>query len=260
VPDFQTWSDAELCAGPACPVRGMLTITRKDIIAMARSKRDSNNNRWMRGDFWDDDDFVEEKATPAKWRALIMLLPLLVFIALAVLFAFALGSGDPSRLPSALVGKPAPVIALSQVPGVTRAGKQLPGFTHSDLTNGKVTVVNIWASWCGPCRLEHEYLMKLRDLRPGAQLFGINYKDDPDAAARFVNQLGNPYDAVGEDQRGRAGVEWGVTGVPETFVVDGDGTIIHKLTGPIDQESLRNELLPAIDGADPSARRASAEP
>jgi len=100
----------------------------------------------------------------------------------------------------------------------------------------------------------------LRELRPGAALYGINYKDTPEDAARFISQLGNPFDAVGEDQRGRAGVEWGVTGVPETFVVDGDGTIIHKLTGPIDAENLESELLPAIDGADPSARQARATP
>jgi len=204
------------------------------------------------------DDFVDEKPTPARWRGLIMLLPLLAFLALAVLFAFALGSGDPSRIPSALIGQAAPTANLPPVEGLRVDGEQLPGFDGADLANGNVHVVNIWASWCGPCRLEHEHLMALRELRPGAELYGINYKDTPEAAARFIRQLGNPFDAVGEDQRGRVGVEWGVTGVPETFVVDGDGIIIHKLTGPINADNLREELLPAIDGADPSARQARA--
>jgi len=209
------------------------------------------------GGLWTDDS-VNEKPTPAKQRALIMLLPLLVFLALAIMFAFALSSGDPSRVPSALISKPAPDMALPPVPGVKQNGVQVPGFSRDDLTDGNVHVVNIWASWCGPCRAEHEFLVQLRALRPGAAIYGINYKDNPDAAARFLRQLGNPFDRVGEDQRGRAGVEWGVTGVPETFVVDGDGTIVYKLVGPITEENLRDEVLPAIDGADPSARRDAA--
>lgn len=204
---------------------------------------------------WSDKDPIDEKPTPARVRGLIMLVPLLVFLALAILFVFALKSGDPSKVPSALISKPAPDMELPPVPGIRRDGAQVPGFSRSDLSDGKVSVVNIWASWCAPCRLEHEFLVEIRDLRPGAQLFGINYKDSPDAAARFLRQLGNPFDAVGEDRRGRAGVEWGVTGVPETFVVDGDGTIIYKLTGPITADNLREELLPAIDGADPDASR-----
>jgi cytochrome c biogenesis protein CcmG/thiol:disulfide interchange protein DsbE len=138
---------------------------------------------------------------------------------------------------------------LPPVPGITQGGAQVPGFSRDELTAGQVSVVNIWASWCGPCRLEHEFLVKLRDVRPGAQLFGINYKDSPDAAARFLRQLGNPFDAVGEDRRGRAGVEWGVTGVPETFVIDGSGTIVHKHVGPIREGDLADKILPAIEAA-----------
>lgn len=208
--------------------------------------------------FWSNDEFVDEKPTAAKWRGLIMLLPLLAFLALGIMFSFALFSGDPSRIPSALISKPAPDIALPPVQGVMHDGAQVPGFSRADLSGGTVSVVNIWASWCAPCRLEHEFLVKLRELRPGANLYGINYKDNPVAAERFLRQLGNPFDAIGEDKRGRAGVEWGVTGVPETFVVDGDGTIIFKLVGPVTAENLERELLPAIDGADPSARRAPA--
>lgn len=220
------------------------------------NKRD---DRWAeRDEIWGSDEFVDERVTTGRVRGLIVLIPLLAFIGLAILFAFSLHSGDPSRIPSPLIGKPAPKTDLPPVPGLRVDGEQLPGFDSADLSNGTVHVVNVWASWCAPCRVEHEYLMQLRELRPGAALYGINYKDTPEDAARFISQLGNPFDAVGEDQRGRAGVEWGVTGVPETFVVDGDGTIIHKLTGPIDAENLESELLPAIDGADPSARQARA--
>ncbi len=217
----------------------------------------SNNKRKQDegAGFWSNDEFVDEKPTSAKWRGLIMLVPLLAFLALAIMFSFALFSGDPSRIPSALISKPAPDVALPPVEGVMHEGAQVPGFSRADLATGRVSVVNIWASWCAPCRVEHEFLVKLRELRPGANLYGINYKDNPDTAARFLRQLGNPFDAIGEDERGRVGVEWGVTGVPETFVVDGDGTIIYKLVGPVTAENLEQELLPAIDGADPAARR-----
>jgi cytochrome c biogenesis protein CcmG, thiol:disulfide interchange protein DsbE len=218
--------------------------------------RDRDDQWAERDEVWGGDDFVDERATRGRTRGLIVLIPLLVFIGLALLFAFSLNSGDPSKIPSPLIGKPAPQTDLPPVPGLRDGDVQLPGFNRANLSSGRVHVVNVWASWCAPCRLEHEYLMQLRDLRPGAALYGINYKDTPEAAARFIRQLGNPFDAVGEDQRGRAGVEWGVTGVPETFIVDGDGIIIHKITGQITAENLRDELLPAIDGADPSARQA----
>jgi len=217
--------------------------------------RDRDDQWAERDEVWGGDDFVDERATPGRTRGLIVLIPLLVFLGLAILFAFSLHSGDPSKIPSPLIGNPAPQTDLPPVPGLRDNGVQLPGFDSANLSSGRVHVVNVWASWCAPCRLEHEHLMALRDLRPGAALYGINYKDTPQAAARFIRQLGNPFDAVGEDQRGRAGVEWGVTGVPETFVVDGDGIIIHKITGQITAENLRDELVPAIDGADPSARQ-----
>jgi len=219
----------------------------------------NRDDRWVeRDEIWGSDEFIEERGVSAWLRGLIVLIPLVVFLGLAILFAFSLGSGDPSRVPSPLIGKPAPRTDLPAVPGLRVDGERIPGFDSSDLANGKVHVVNIWASWCGPCRVEHDYLMELRELRPGAALYGINYKDTPEKAVNFIRELGNPFDAVGEDANGRAGVEWGVTGVPETFVVDGDGIIIHKITGPINEENLEEDLLPAIDGADPSARRARA--
>jgi len=216
--------------------------------------------RWDEDDeIWGSDEFVDAPSTVAWLRTILLSLPLLIFIGLGLLFAFSLSSGDPSKIPSPLIGKPAPKLDLPPVPGLVVEGDKIPGFDSSDLSNGTVHVVNFWASWCTPCRAEHEHLMALRELRPGAALYGINYKDNPDKAESFIRELGNPFDAVGEDAAGRVGVEWGVTGVPETFVVDGDGIIIHKLTGPINGDNLRAEVLPAIDGADPSARRAQVD-
>ncbi len=210
----------------------------------------SKRNRDDEGEgLWGSDEFVEDKSPRPRSRALIMLLPFLIFMALAVLFMFALGSGDPSRLPSALIGKSAPDFALAPVSGLQVDGKSVPGFSRDDLSAGKVSVVNVWASWCGPCRDEHPLLMELRELRPDIQLFGLNYKDPAPAARRFIGTLGNPFDAIGADARGRVGLDWGVYGVPETFVIDADGTILYKLVGPISRENLESELLPAIDGA-----------
>ncbi|MBM6593939.1 DsbE family thiol:disulfide interchange protein [Microvirga pudoricolor] len=171
-------------------------------------------------------------ATLARSRPhLLYLLPVLVFVALAGLFLVRLGSGDPSRVPSALIGKPAPAFRLEPLEGLVAGGRPVPGFSSEDL-KGRTTVVNIWASWCGPCREEHPLLVDLaRD--PSIRVVGINMKDDPDNARRFLGQLGNPFSAVGVDPKGRAAIEWGVYGVPETFIVGPDGTIRHKQIGPL---------------------------
>lgn len=180
-------------------------------------------------------------------RVLFALIPLVAFMALAALFYFRLGS-DTQRLPSALIGRPAPQVTLPPLPGTN-----LPGFSGDDLRAGSVTVVNIFASWCGPCREEHPYLMKLaadETLKgKGVRIAGLAYKDDPDQSLRFLKNLGNPYGLIGVDRSGRAGVEWGVYGVPETFVVKGDGTIVYKFVGPIDERGLRERLMPAINAA-----------
>jgi len=174
--------------------------------------------------------------------------PLVVFGVLALLFLFALRSGDPSRLPSALIGRAAPSVALPPVEGLTDSGRPIPGVPALKPEPGEVTVVNFWASWCAPCLQEHPQLMALSE-QPGVRLYGINYKDQAASARRFLGRHGNPFAAVGVDGDGRAGIEWGVIAVPETFVVDGRGVIVYKHTGPITAETLRSAVIPAIRAA-----------
>nr|WP_205800044.1 DsbE family thiol:disulfide interchange protein [Microvirga terricola] len=164
------------------------------------------------------------------------MLPVAVFVGLAALFVFRLGGGDPSRIPSALIGKPAPAFALPALEGLTADGKPVPGFSNEDL-KGRVTVVNVWASWCAPCRQEHPLLVELAK-DPSVRLVGINQKDNPDNARRFLGALGNPFAAVGTDSNGRVSIDWGVYGVPETFIVGPDGVIRHKHIGPLTPETL----------------------
>ena len=175
----------------------------------------------------------------------MLLAPLLAFAALAGLFAFSLQKGDPSRLPSTRVGKPAPVFDLPAVEGLTIEGRLLPGFSSTELAKGQVSIINFWASWCTPCAAEHPYLVEL-GRRSGAPLLGINYKDKPEGAQRFLSRYGNPFAAVGGDTTGRTGIEWGVTAVPETFIVDGRGIVVYKHTGPITPDAIGKDLLPAI--------------
>lgn len=169
----------------------------------------------------------------SRRRLLIALIPALVFAGLAILFYKGLsGDRDPSKIPSALIGRTVPDFALVPVEGLTGKAGALPGLASADLKQGKVTLVNVWASWCGPCRVEHPLLMELA-ARGDIVMAAINYKDEPENARRFLGLLGNPFAAVGSDHDGRAAVNWGVYGVPETFVVDGQGTIRHKHVGPL---------------------------
>jgi cytochrome c biogenesis protein CcmG/thiol:disulfide interchange protein DsbE len=187
-----------------------------------------------------------ESATMRK--RLVVLLPLAVFLALAALFFFRLGSGDPSRIPSALIGHPAPDTNLAPVPGlVDRAGKPLPGLAAADF-KGEVTLVNVWASWCVPCHDEAPLLSALAEDKR-IRIVGINYKDQPDNARRFLGRYGNPFAAAGSDANGRASMEWGVYGVPETFIVGRDGRIAYKLVGPITQANLAAVVKPEIEKA-----------
>ncbi len=186
-----------------------------------------------------------DQARPRKF--VVFFLPLIIFLALAALFFFRLGSGDPARLPSALIGRAAPATILPPLPGVERDGKPVPGITP-DLFPGKVTLVNIWASWCGPCHEEAPLLHQIaQDKR--IQLVGIDYKDLPDNARRFLGRYGNPFAAVGADSTGRASIEWGVYGVPETFIVGRDGRISFKLVGPITPDNLEKNVKPEIEKA-----------
>ncbi|MAS14178.1 MAG: DsbE family thiol:disulfide interchange protein [Nitratireductor sp.] len=180
---------------------------------------------------------------PPRSRRLLFLLPLLLFLALSAVFLMQLFSGkDTSLVPSALIGRSAPQTDLPPLEGMN-----LPGLS-SDAFSGRVTLVNVWGSWCLPCRQEHPLLMQLAtDKR--VVIAGLNYKDKPENARRFLGDLGNPYDAIGVDQNGRAAIDWGVYGVPETFLVGPDGTIRYKHVGPFTPESIRESLMPEIEKA-----------
>lgn len=185
--------------------------------------------------------------TPPARRSWLMALPLIAFAALAALFWFRLGDSDPSRIPSALIGHPAPKTPLPPLAGLVDAGTQVPGLDPA-MFKGKVSVVNVWASWCIPCHDEAPLLTRLgRDKR--LQLIGINYKDAPDNARRFLGRYGNPYGIVGVDGNGRAAIEWGVYGVPETFIVGREGTIVYKLVGPVTPDNIDTVLKVEIDKA-----------
>jgi len=190
---------------------------------------------------------ASEEPAPAKRRRLIVFLPLVLFAGLAALFLFRLGAGDPSRLPSVLIGRPIPNDPLAPLDGLVRDGTPVPGLTPADF-KGNVSLVNVWASWCAPCHEEAPLLMTMAgDKR--FRLVGINYKDKPDNARRFIGRYGNPFSAVGVDPLGRTAIDWGVYGVPETFVIDRQGRIAYRLVGPIDANNLRSTLMPEIEKA-----------
>jgi cytochrome c biogenesis protein CcmG/thiol:disulfide interchange protein DsbE len=189
---------------------------------------------------------IKLDARDARSRALLW--PVAIFAVLAAIFAFALSSGDPSKLPSALIGKRVPAIELGPVEGLTDDGHPVGGFSAADLAKGEVSVVNFWASWCVPCVQEHPLLVALKQ-QTGVNIYGINYKDQPAAARRFLGRYGNPFAAVGVDGNGRAAIEWGVYGMPETFIVNGRGEIVYKHVGPITPEALEGKIMPAIRAA-----------
>lgn len=177
---------------------------------------------------------------PRRW---IVALPLIVFGVLALMFLVRLGGGDPAKLPSALIGAPAPQTALPALDGLMN----IPGLDPAAF-KGKVSVVNVWASWCVPCHEEAPLLTRMaEDAR--IQMVGINFKDTADNARRFLGRYGNPFAIVGVDANGRAAIEWGVYGVPETFVVRRDGRIAYKLVGGITADNLARALKPAIETA-----------
>jgi cytochrome c biogenesis protein CcmG/thiol:disulfide interchange protein DsbE len=180
-------------------------------------------------------------------RRLIVLIPLALFLALTAVFMIRLGAGDPSRIPSALIGHVAPQTNLPALTGLAREGKAVPGLDSAAFM-GEVTVLNVWASWCVPCRDEAPLLVALATDRR-VRVAGINYKDQPDNARRFLGRYGNPFAANGIDDNGRAAIEWGVYGVPETFVIGRDGRIAYKLIGPITPDNLETVLKPEIEKA-----------
>ena len=178
---------------------------------------------------------------------LTVAVPLVLFLGVAALFFIRLGAGDPSRIPSALIGRPAPATNLPAVAGLQRDGQPVPGVASADFS-GAVTVLNVWASWCIPCHDEAPLLMRLAEDRR-IRVIGLNYKDQPDNARRFLGRYGNPFVASGADISGRAAIEWGVYGVPETFIVGRDGKIAYKVVGPITPQNLEQVVKPEIEKA-----------
>lgn len=185
----------------------------------------------------------EAAAEKGRSRYILAALPLVLFAGLATVFMTQLQSGrDVSEIPSALLGTKAPMLELAALDGSER-----PALTTAAIA-GKLTLVNVFASWCVPCRQEHPMLLELsKDLR--VNVVGINYKDRNDNALRFLGELGNPYAAIGVDPNGKAAIDWGVYGIPESYLVGPDGTILYKKVGPFDSESFQTQLMPAIEKA-----------
>jgi cytochrome c biogenesis protein CcmG/thiol:disulfide interchange protein DsbE len=160
-----------------------------------------------------------------------------VFGLLGAAFYWGLWNND-DRLPSTLIGKPIPEFALPPIEG------RQDGLSSADLQR-RVSLVNVWASWCVPCRTENPLLVELAEAGI-VPIYGINYKDDPEEALAFLDELGDPFARIGTDRSGRAAIDWGVYGLPETFVIDADGRIAYKHVGPFDRRSLEGDILPVV--------------
>lgn len=181
-------------------------------------------------------------------RRILYLVPLAICLAIGGFFYVGL-DGDPSRLPSAFIDKPAPDFALGPLPGRQPTERAVPGgLSRGDLTTGEPVVVNVWASWCIPCVAEHPLVDRLAS-KEGVTVHGINYRDKPADASAWLARLGDPYARIGADEDGRAGIEWGVYGVPETFVIDGEGVVRFKHAGALTPEILERDILPLIRGS-----------
>ena len=190
----------------------------------------------------------ETAEQPGKARYALALLPLAIFGGLAAIFWSQLDSGrDISEIPSALIGTKAPSLDMPPLEGANLAGAPMPALTDTAI-KGKLTLVNVWASWCIPCREENPIILELAK-DPRLQVVGINYKDKTENALSFLGELGNPFAAIGVDPRGKAAIDWGVYGIPESYLVGADGTILYKRVGPCDERSLKEGLYPAIEKA-----------
>ncbi len=177
--------------------------------------------------------------TPAKKKVSpLMFLPPLLFAGLAAMFLLGMQRENPNELPSALVGEQAPDVQIT-----TLGDKDM--WDATALRTGKPTLVNFWASWCGPCRVEHPNLMELQS--EGLTILGVNYKDSPANALSFLSELGDPYTAGGADTTGRMALNWGVYGVPETYLVDGEGNILLRIAGPVTEREVEGRIRPALE-------------
>ncbi len=183
---------------------------------------------------------MEETVKKRRFSPL-MLAPPLLFVALALTFWVGMLKTDPNQLKSTREGGPAPAVKLEPL-----SGQEL--FTDADLRAGEVVLVNFWASWCTACRAEHPLLMELKE--EGLQIYGIDYKDEPENALKYLAEMGDPYVKGGADPSGRTAIEWGLYGVPETFVVAGDGTVVLRFAGPISERVMDTKIRPAIAEAE----------
>ena len=170
----------------------------------------------------------------------MLLMPPVIFAALAGLFLSGMFRENPGQLPSTFIGQPAPALPTETITGE-------PLLTAADLATGEITIVNFWASWCPPCRAEHPYLLELD--AQGYRVAGINFRDLQDQASSYLRDDGNPFFASGFDPRGRSAIDWGVTAPPETFIVGGDGTILHRHVGPLVGSVVEQQFLPALTAA-----------
>ena len=196
---------------------------------------------------------MTEGRRASSFRRLGPALPFLIFAVLAGLFWYALHTGDPSLLPSPLIGKNVPDFTLPSLEGLSAEGKPVPGFASSDLAKGEPTIVNVFASWCIECQVEHPLLLALAR-QPGIRLYGIDYKDDPVAARRFLGRYGSPYERVGADRSGRVAIDFGVYGVPETYVVTGEGQIAYRHVGPLTEQAIKDRILPLLQKPNSESR------
>lgn len=169
----------------------------------------------------------------------LMIAPPLIFAGIAAMFLFGMARENPDELPTALAGQDAPTVKVELL-------GDIKPFTDADLRDGQLKLVNFWASWCGPCRVEHPTLMQLE--AEGIPIYGVNYKDNPANALKFLAELGDPFAGGGADPKGKMALNWGVYGVPETYLVDGEGRIVTRVAGPVTQRELTTRLRPAMAG------------
>ena len=169
----------------------------------------------------------------------LMFLPLIVMVGFVGASFWAMQRQDPDAMPSAFVGKEAPAVEIQPL-------GEAKGFTDADLRDGKVKLVNFWASWCAPCRVEHPNLKKLSE--NGTAIYGVNWKDTPEKALGFLGEMGDPFTALGQDPKNKMGLDWGVAGVPETFVIDGSGKVLARIAGPLTDDVITSQLAPLMAG------------